>query len=222
MKKLLALLLALAMMFTLVACDSSDGSSANGGGGEAESTTAAPTPEELAEEVVEKELDEFMTMDSVEFFSALLESEETASFTETEKEATVGVLEAVRTPFEYEIISSEKIDDETVEVTLEVTCINGTVAAENFYQELMAYALQNAFADPQPTEEEMSIATMEIMISAFENAETVTKETTIEVVLEDGEWVVDEDEEDMFNLLCDNFITRMEEIGEEMENSFEG
>ncbi len=226
MKKLSALLLSLVMMFTFVACSSSD-SSSDKGGEETEATTAAPTPEELAEEAVEAKFEEIRNMDSVDFFEAFAESqdsededsEEPVVLTDAEEEAAAQVVEAVKNPFRYKITSSEKIDDETVEVIVEVTGVNGTVAAEKFYEEFLPYAFAAAFSDPQPTDEEMSINAMKMLASAFEDAGTTTEESVITVILVDGEWVVDEESVDFFDLLCDNFTARMEELGDELVNS---
>ena len=93
---------------------------------------------------------------------------------------------------DYRIISSEKIDSNTINVTTEVTAIDMKPVLGEFFVEVMKYAFSNAFANPQPTEEETNAKMEELFAASATKPDlaTVTNEVVIKVVKSDKAWKV--------------------------------
>jgi hypothetical protein len=98
---------------------------------------------------------------------------------------------------DYTIISSEEVDPETVNVVVAITAIDMKPVFAEYVVAALQYAFANAFADPQPTEEETNKKMEELFIASAtkEGLATVTNEVTVKVVKKDSNWkVVAEDE----------------------------
>lgn len=73
---------------------------------------------------------------------------------EEANENSMLIMETVFDNLSYEIISSEKVDNETVIVKTKVTATDMKPVLGEFLSKALEYAFSNAFANPQPTEEE--------------------------------------------------------------------
>ena len=113
---------------------------------------------------------------------------------------------------------SEKIDKETVMVKVKVTTIDMKPVMAEFMKDLLAYSFANAFADPQPTEEETNKATMDMLLECLsaEDLEFVTNEIDIKVVKVDKDWKIDANE-DMADVLVGGMISAIEELAESFQ-----
>ena len=213
MKRIIALLLSLVMMFTFVACGSSDKGTA------VETTTADTESLKIATDAVDKKFAEIKNIDSAEFYATLLGGDKNDELSEDEKEAATKILDAARKPFKYEVVSAKKIDDKTIEVTLDVTRANGKTAASKFYEDFINVFIESGTSDVQMTDEEIDLEIMKILADSFTKAETIKDKINIEVILVDGKWVVDEKSVDFFTLLCNDFTSTFNDIGEELVNN---
>ena len=118
---------------------------------------------------------------------------------------------------EYEIVSSEKVDSENVNVKTKITAIDMKPVMKDFFTAALEYAFANAMADPQPTEEEMQAKMEEILVECTSkpDLENLTKEVEIKVVKQDDEWKVQTDEEFVNAVLGD-----LEAAAQEIQNSY--
>lgn len=64
------------------------------------------------------------------------------------------IMETVFGNLSYEIISSEKVDNNNVVVKTKVTATDMKPVMREFLTKALEYAFSNAFSSPQPTEEE--------------------------------------------------------------------
>ncbi len=97
---------------------------------------------------------------------------------------------------EYTIKSSEEIDSNTVNVLVETKALDIKTVLGNYMQKALQYAFSNAFADPQPTEEETNKKMEEIFIECLtaEDVKTITSEVTVKVVKQGGIWKIISDD----------------------------
>jgi len=119
---------------------------------------------------------------------------------------------------DYKIISSEKKDDSTVVVTTEITNTDMKPVMGEFFASALQYAFSNAFADPQPTEEETSKKMEELLITSLtkEDLATVTNTADITVVkAEDKSWKIKSDD-----AFLDALLGGLYKATKELENSF--
>lgn len=213
MKKLLALLLSLVMIFTFAACSSSESA-----GSVTETTTDDTESLKIATDTIDKKFNEIKKMDATDYFDALM-GEETDDLSEAEKEVVVQIFDAVKKPFKYKLISTEKVDDKTIKATLEITSVDGNAAAKKFYEDFIDYFVNENTADTQPSDEEIDLQFMKCLATAFASSGTTTNKIIIEVSLVDGKWTVKESDADLFGLFCNNFSNRFKELGDELINS---
>ena len=98
---------------------------------------------------------------------------------------------------DYEIVSSEEIDAETVNVVVKITAVDMKVVLADYMTTALQYAFANAFADPQPSEEETNKKMEELFIASAtkEDLTTVTNEVTVKVANEGGKWKVVSDDD---------------------------
>jgi len=169
-KKIVAILLSLVMAFSMVGC----------------------SPARKAEKTVDK------------MFSAI----ERADFQAAEKyidlgnfdpeqldESPVGeadvYVKCLLDSVEHEIISSEEIDENTVNVTVDVTTVALGPVLGDFATEAMAYALSSAF-DDKPSEEEISkdMAKLFKEVMSKDDLKMNTNEVVIKVVKDDKNWTI--------------------------------
>ena len=105
-------------------------------------------------------------------------------------------MKALFDKLDYEILSSEKIDDNTVNVVVKITALDMKPILADFMVAALQYAFSSAFADPQPTEEETAQKIEELFVEATskDDVTTVTNEVTVKVVNSDDGWKIDPDD----------------------------
>ena len=142
----------------------------------------------------------------------------TISESDTESVESQELVDKLFGSLQYEIVSSEKIDKETVMFKVKVTTIDMKPVMAEFMKDLLAYSFANAFADPQPTEEETNKATMDMLLECLsaEDLEFVTNEIDIKVVKVDKDWKIDANE-DMADVLVGGMISAIEELAESFQ-----
>lgn len=118
---------------------------------------------------------------------------------------------------EYKIISSEKIDNNTVTVKTEITAVDMKPVLTEYIQKALQYAFANAFADPQPSEEETNKKMEEIFIECISKEELVMVKTEVDikVIKTDKKWKIESSDE-LFNALLGGLL----KVAEELSNSF--
>lgn len=118
---------------------------------------------------------------------------------------------------DYTIISSEEVDAENVNVVVKITAIDMKPVLGEYVVAALQYAFANAFADPQPTEEETDKKMEELFVASAtkEDLATVTNEVTIKVVKGEDGWKVVSDD-----TLVDAMFGGLVAALEELQNSF--
>ncbi len=133
-------------------------------------------------------------------------------------ENTTIVMQTVFDNLEYEIISSEKIDDNNVIVKTKIIAIDMKPVMGEFFTKAMEYAFSNAFSTPQPTEEETNKKMEEILIECASKPDlaTISKEIDIKVSKNDeDEWKIRADE-----VFANVILGGLMDIASNIENSF--
>lgn len=127
------------------------------------------------------------------------------------------IMENLFGKLEHKIISTEKIDKNTVVVKTEITAIDMKPILTEYLGKALQYAFANAFANPQPSEEETSKKMEELFIECIskDNLEMVTNEVDIKVIKVDKKWKVESAEE-----LSSALLGGLSEAAEEISNSF--
>ena len=118
----------------------------------------------------------------------------------------------------YEIISSEKVDSETVIVKTKVTATDMKPVLGEFLTKALEYAFSNAFANPQPTEEETNKKMEEILVECASKPDlaTVTNEVDIKVIkTESKDWKIEADD-----AVVNALLGGLADAAKEMENAF--
>lgn len=197
-KSLLAIVLMFALMFTLVGCG--------------EIKKAEATVNGMFAAFKNADLDaasKYVNVDEIN-----------ASKDKTDGISTELVMKTIFNKLDYKILSSEKIDDNTVKVKTEITVTDMKPVLGDFFTKAMQYAFSTAFSDPQPTEEETNKKAEEMFIESASKADlaTVTNEVDIKVVKnKDGEWKVETD--DTFaNALLGGLLDAAKEFGSAFNN----
>lgn len=105
-------------------------------------------------------------------------------------------MKALFNRLDYKIVSSEKVDSNTVNVVTQITAIDMKPVFGDFVSTALQYAFENAFADPQPTEEETDKKMQELFLASATkpNLATVTNEVTIKVVKQGEDWKIAPDD----------------------------
>lgn len=119
---------------------------------------------------------------------------------------------------DYAIVSSEKVDDNTVNVLVKITALDMKPVLADFMVAALQYAFANAFADPQPTEEETAQKMEELLVAAAtkEGLATVTNEVTVRVVNKDNGWKIAPDD-----TFTNALFGGLKEASEALNESFE-
>lgn len=127
------------------------------------------------------------------------------------------IMENLFGKLEHKIISSEKIDKNTVVVKTEITAIDMKPILTEYLGKALQYAFANAFANLQPSEEETSKKMEELFIECIskDNLEMVTNEVDIKVIKIDKKWKVESAEE-----LSSALLGGLSEAAEEISDSF--
>ena len=118
---------------------------------------------------------------------------------------------------EYEIISSEKIDKNTVVVKTKITAVDMKPVMGEFIGKALQYAFANAFSNPQPSEEETTKIIEEMFIECVskEDLQMVTNEVDIKVVKVDKKWKIESDD-----TLYDALLGGLSKAADEISNAF--
>lgn len=128
------------------------------------------------------------------------------------------IMETVFGNLSYEIISSEKVDNNNVVVKTKVTATDMKPVMGEFLMKALEYTFSNAFSDPQLTEEETNKKMEEILVECASKPElaTVTNEVDVKVVkTESKEWKIEADDTLVNALLGD-----LADATKEMEHAF--
>ncbi len=116
---------------------------------------------------------------------------------------------------DYKIVSSEKIDNSTVEVTVDITNIDMKPVFTDFFARAIQYAFSSSLSSAQqPTEEETSQKMEEMFIESVTkpNLATVTNTAVITVVKgEDKVWNIESDD-DFLNALLGGMYDAIQTI----------
>ena len=96
----------------------------------------------------------------------------------------------------YEIVSTEKVDDNTVKVKTKITAVDMSAVISEYAASALEYAFSYAFSTEQPSDEEKIQKNTEFFMDAVEknSDKKVTAEIDITVVNKDGAWTVQPDE----------------------------
>ena len=137
---------------------------------------------------------------------------------EEANENSMLIMETVFDNLSYEIISSEKVDSETVIVKTKVTATDMKPVLGEFLTKALEYAFSNAFANPQPTEEETNKKMEEILVECASKPDlaTVTNEVDIKVIkTESKDWKIEVDD-----AVVNALLGGLADAAKEMENAF--
>ena len=137
---------------------------------------------------------------------------------EEANENSMLIMETVFDNLSYEIISSEKVDNETVIVKTKVTATDMKPGLGEFLSKALEYAFSNAFANPQPTEEETNKKMEEILVECASKPDlaTVTNEVDIKVIkTESKDWKIEADD-----AVVNALLGGLADAAKEMENAF--
>ena len=147
-----------------------------------------------AESTVRKMFSAFQKLD-FEGAQSYIDVDELASAEDDDPEQNKMFMKVLFDKLEYKIISSEKIDDNTVMVKAAITNLDMKPVMGEYFKAALEYAFSHLFADPQPTEEEQNAEMEKIFAECVENAETekVTNEVDIKVVKTEDGWKVESD-----------------------------
>lgn len=128
------------------------------------------------------------------------------------------IMETVFGNLGYEIVSSEKIDNDNVVVKTKVTATDMKTVMGEFLTKALEYTFSNAFSNPRPTEEETNKKMEEILVECASKPElaTVTNEVDIKVVkTESKEWKIEADD-----TFINALLGGLADAAKEMENTF--
>ena len=117
---------------------------------------------------------------------------------------------------EHKIISSEKIDGNTVVVKTEITAVDMKPVLTEFFGMAIQYAFSKALASSQSSEEETNKKMMEMFTECVtkDDLAMVTNEVDIKVVKTEGEWKIESDD-----ALSDALLGGLTEAAEELSKS---
>lgn len=175
-KRLLALSLAVLMLVSLCSCSSAT---------------------KQAETTVSSMFDAFKSLDFEKAQNYIdIEDMKHSQVEESETTNYEMFMGALFDRLDYTIISSEEVDSENVNVVVKITAVDIKPVLGEYIVAALQYAFANAFADPQPTEEETNKKMEELFIASAskDDLATVTNEVTIKVAKEEGKWKVVSDD----------------------------
>lgn len=104
-------------------------------------------------------------------------------------------LKEIGKKLEYEIISSEEVDENTAKVKAKVTSIDMAAVMKNYITKGMQYSISSVFGSGVATDEENEKYMEELFMECMsdESVGTVTNEIDITVQKQDGNWKVNAD-----------------------------
>ena len=122
-------------------------------------------------------------------------------------------LKAALTGFDYEILSSEKANDGSVNVTVRIQTVYMKAVIDDFLIKAMEYLMASATADPRPTPEQTAEKLDELMgesANQFKDNKA-TNEVIMNVSKIDGKWTVDAND-NVFNAIFGGLLTAIDEV----------
>lgn len=128
------------------------------------------------------------------------------------------IMKTVFGNLDYEIVASNKVDNNNVVVKTKITATDMKPVMSEFLTKALQYAFSNAFANPQPTEEETNKKMEEILVecAAKPDLATVTNEVDIKVIkTESKEWKIEADD-----AFINALLGGLADATKEMENNF--
>ena len=128
------------------------------------------------------------------------------------------IMENLFQELEYQIISSEKIDKDTVNVKVKITAVDMKPIFRDFFVDYIAHAFSYALSGDEMTEEEQEAKMQEILLQSIKDrgSQTVTNEVVLEVNRQGKVWKV-ESSDTFVNALLGDF----EKVVEEIQNSLD-
>lgn len=103
---------------------------------------------------------------------------------------TDAVLKEIGKKLDYEIISTEQVDENTAKVKTKVTSIDMTAVMKNYFSQNLQNSISAIFGAAQPSSEGDQADSLFIQCLSNENVGTVTNEVDITVVKEEDGWKV--------------------------------
>jgi len=119
---------------------------------------------------------------------------------------------------DFNIISAD-VNKNTATVKTELTNVDMSKIFEEYFQEAMALALENAFAgDDAMSDEELEAQIFQLLIDLLEREgnETVTSTVDIKLSKQGNSWIIDADDE-----FLDAMMGGLFSLSEELEDTFE-
>ncbi|NLX76753.1 MAG: DUF5105 domain-containing protein [Clostridiaceae bacterium] len=119
---------------------------------------------------------------------------------------------------DFNIISAD-VNKNTATVKTELTNVDMSKIFEEYFQEAMALALENAFAgDDTMSDEELEAQIFQLLIDLLEREgnETVTSTVDIKLSKQGNSWIIDADDE-----FLDAMMGGLFSLSEELEDTFE-
>ncbi len=147
--------------------------------------------------------------------------EDSEDITDTDDALLTGnteeLLKAIFGGVDYKIISSEQVDEDTVNVKTSITAIDMKPVFKDFFASAMQLAFTSAFSDM--SEDELTAKMEEMLLEKITapDLDKITTEVTLEVSEEGGVWKVDADD-----AFANAIMGGLEEAVEEIQSSFGG
>jgi len=134
-----------------------------------------------------------------------------------DSETGKAMLKTVFEKLEYEILSTQVVDDNTVKVKTKITAVEMASVISEYAAAALQYAFSYAFSQEKPSDEEIQQKNTEFFMDAVKNniEKTATSEVDITVVNEDGAWKVKADDE-----FSDALLGGLRAAVEKLEDSF--
>ncbi len=163
------------------------------------------SPEAMAKATVDEVFRVLQSEDVVEIKSKLgLDEDPTFSEDGFTDEMLLKLFENL----DYEINSTEVIDENNVTVNVTVTNTDMAAVLEDFVSEVTTYALSNITEISEMTDEEMQAKSFEILNECMnkEDLKTTTSDIDMHVYCEDGVWDIDA-EDTVIDALLGGFVS---------------
>ena len=125
------------------------------------------------------------------------------------------ILTTIFSNINYNIISSEEIDEDTVNVKTEITAIDMKPILATFIKDALAYAFANAFSS-SASEEETEKKMTELFTAAIENTEKVEKSVTVDIEVNkdaEGNWNVEAGDA-FIDAILGGLVSALEDLGD--------
>lgn len=170
-----------------------------------------------AESAVDGMLKSFKNLD-LQQAQEYIENNETDEFEDFDEDET-NVLEPVFDKFDYEIVSTETIDENNAIVRTKITAPDMKSVLSGLIMEVSDYVFSNIFANPKPTPEEMTKKVNEIFNKCFSDPELkmISFEMDMKVRKNaNGEWKITMDD-----TLKNSMLIKLLDYADQMISAFD-